>query len=337
MQHPFCARTLANAAIVALSFLCASCLLQDESENFVQLEQQADPQYRPTLKYSYSGSAFVPITDTLWMSPSEELYLSFEGSVLYGSKIEINGNTVISESSSRHRIQGKDLTIGVNRILATQYVKSGTRSLGDIVGAEAAAYVQPLVIIVSNDPPFVPAFTSIEIKDGSLQLQWEPYKRGDFYSYEIRKYDQFVDSYAAHRDLIITDQQQTSLADNTYAGGFVPYVLRVYRGGTYYSSEIQYVDIPYEPAFRIVPLGGGRSRVSWNQPPFYKGIAAMTLTIGLTELYQGIPADQTSMEIQYDGHIGNYVYVTLAMRARVENLIIANDQVSVTEQIVIGK
>jgi hypothetical protein len=329
------------ALFLVLQFFSFSCVITNEDENFVNVPKVADPRFIAKLTYSLNGISFYPLTkDTLWLDPNEHIQFRFSNGHVYGSDVKIDGNTTLEkEDDSDIYINGKDLTAGRHELQITQFVKSGTGSLADKLGAEYAGFSSQFILML-EPVNFTPRILDIAVQDGTLKIKWNAYNRSDFQSYEIRKYESYSGAYDRYRELVITDQTQTSMNDTTYVGGRVIYVITVNRGGDYLLSNDYMFNYNYDAKMELTKLESGQARLSWIRAPFYKNVRSMKVSIGSYAppvAVDNIQPDQTFVDLQFDAVFGSLYEFYLTLNAKVDKASFYFDHVSVWKKLTYGK
>ncbi|HEX5171501.1 MAG TPA: hypothetical protein VFW11_20125 [Cyclobacteriaceae bacterium] len=320
--------------IVLHIFFSWSCILQKEEDGFVEIAQTADPRNVADLYYSYDNAAFFPVVDTLFLSRSEGVYLRLEGGRLQQFTAKIDGNTIVEKSDgSSFAINPQGLSYGSHQLELIQVIKSGTGSFADKLDAESATYTATFVLII-DDYVYNPNM-SIEATNGTIELKWNAYARGDFKAYEIRKYESRTGSNDPYRKLIVTDQQQVVLQDTTHAGGACTYVFLVDCGAKVYRSENYPVNFPYEPDMHLTKLAGGKARLTWNKTQFFNNISSIKVsaTASGVSIFNAdyLPADQTSVEMDYNVLFGQVTNFTIELSGKVDRYEFPTDRISVSK------
>lgn len=322
-----------------LLMLLSSCLFRDEDINLAKIPQVPDPQYMASITYSYTGAnAFYPAKDTFWLAPNENVELRLSGTKVYRLVVEIDGK-VVSDEENRAEVwvTNDKLASGSHTLAITQFVKSGTKSFADKLNAERTSYTTTFVLM-AGEITFKPVIKSIALEDGSVKVTWNTYPRGDFQRYVIRKYDPFNNqNFRSYRELVVTDASVGSLIDETYAGGSVIYRLYVDRGEKYFQSLGYTVNFAYNPNLRLTKLDGGQVRLSWDQPPYYKGVGSIKITRSSVQIGDNIAGDQTSFDFTFDTVFGRLSEFTLRMTAKVNDPDLYVDRHSVNQRVTFGK
>lgn len=311
-----------------LAVLSYSCMLQDEAENFVHVEQQVAPPFIADLHYAYYGTAsFYIAKDTFWLAQGEHVQFHFSGpDFVYRVVAELDGKTIVDEDMNPYwALTAEGLTEGPHQLKVTQYVKSGTGSLADKLDSETASHTESYVVMAGAFE-FTPIIESIEVADEGVKIKWNAYEKSNFQDYEIRRYVgplNFVNSYDSYKRLTVTDQAQTSFTDTTYLGGTKTYFVAVDLGGKWFTSAPKEITFSDELNMRLAPAGPNRAILSWDHPRFYKNARSMKLykTQGLSSqlLVDNMPPSQTSVEIDYTTVFGLTSTFRLEMAADAEN------------------
>lgn len=319
--------------IVLHIFFSWSCILQKEGDDFVEIAQTADPHNMPSLFYSYDDVAYFPVADTLFLYRYQGVYLRLQGGWLQHFTAKIDGNTIVGSDGHSFSINPQGLSYGSHLLELFQVIKSGTGSLADKLDAESSTYISEIVLII-DDYVYNPKMT-IEATNGTIELKWNAYARGDFKAYEIRKYESRTGSNDPYRTLIVSDQEQVVLKDSTYAGGACTYVFLVDCGAKVYRSENYPVNFPFEPEMHLTKLPGGKARLTWSKSPFFNNISSIKVSAKSSgvSIFSAdyLPADQTSVDMDYDVLFGQVSNFTVEMWAKVDQYKIPTDKNSVTK------
>jgi hypothetical protein len=288
-----------NLVLLVPLFILSSCLLAPEEENFVTVKPEPDLNNMGDVTYSFDGGKFYNLVDTLWAS-GERLYFRFENGKVLGYEVKLNGESIEERADAVEFTLTTDTRPAGNyRLEITTFVQSGTGSLADKLKAEYYAVTYEIALIVGKDVSFVPKITSIVQKDGTVKLSWTRYPHSDFQAYEIYKYENSsANIYTKYRALKVEDIAVTSIDDSTYVGRIVWYTVRVNRGGKYFESATKQFNISYRPNAQLTDLGGGRVRLSWDQPPFYRNIGSIRLGRYNGTIIENLSPDNLSYEFQ---------------------------------------
>ena len=125
-------------------------------------------------------------------------------------------------------------------------------------------YQQPIVVRIKIPQP--PKITAIEPYEGSLRIEWEPYTREDFVSYQLyNSSDQLI---------VIDDPTVTEYIDNEFIGGRKYYqVSTVYDDykDSHYFPQLSSGDVLYEdsfPEFYSVQNTDTTIALSWSKTKY---------------------------------------------------------------------
>lgn len=325
---------------MVLGTLLSSCILAIEDENFFEVEKIPNPALAAKLNYSYNDHHLYPVKDTVWLE--DEITLRLVGGKIYGYQVLIDGEPLLSrKNNSSFTIKKGNKELGAYRLTIKQDVKSGTGSLADNLSAEYVPYAEDFVMMIGPNT-FVPQINSVELKDGAVQLNWKPYPRSNFQSYEIKKYyDTFgkPGTYATpYRQLQVLDQHQAFFNDTTYVGGIIWYELEVNIGGNKLSSEKFRVSFDYTPEMKLDKISANRMRLSWKVPPYYQSIKYFTVEQGSEIILDQVPPEDSSIEFESNILFGEKKTYWLVLNAKVEEFSIHGpDKKSFSETLTYGE
>jgi hypothetical protein len=323
---------------VLLSVSMGSCVLEKEDDNFLDVPKVSDPQYVSNWVYSYDSRQFYPISDTLWLTGYESLYMKPSGGEVYGYEIRMDGQLISSaQSATMYALTAQNLQEGYHRVVVTKFVKTGTGSLADNLKAEYVSYTDEFILAIGTID-FVPEIESFTQEDGTLRLKWKRYPYADFQGYEIRKYDPSSFTSRVYRILTVTGRDEVTFNDSTYVGGNVAYILAVNRGGKYVESKSYIVRFNNNDRLQLMPAEGGKLKLSWSVPRFYKNVSSISVRKGTVVLAENLPAGQTSYTIDETpspfGQLNNY---SVTFVAKVDDPKYTFDQLQVTDNLSIGE
>lgn len=320
--------------LIACSLL-TSCILGAEEEQFVEVLSIPDTVYKAELHFSYNERTFYPVKDTVFLDGT--VSLRFANGEVYGYEVLIDGQSILSgNSNSDFKLKQGEREPGNYQLTLIHHAKAGTGSLADKVGAEYATYKNEYILHV-GPKTFQPEITSISVQDGTVQIQWKPYGRGDFQSYSIHKYDNFYSGGAPYRELVVKEQEQTSLVDSTYVGEWVDYTLTVNNGRKLSTKKFGFY-FKYEPQLELNKTAEGRLRLSWHKPPFHKNVRDYSVKKGDELIREGISPETLSVEFEGEALFGDLEQYSLLLHAQVDEAEFHADDIYVTsEAITLGK
>jgi hypothetical protein len=320
-------------------FLLSSCLFEKEKESFLHVDDSPDQRYIPRLLYFSDGNTYYEVGDTLWLAGAERLQLTFSGIKVYGFEIRIGEELIASsEQNEPFYLEAKGRALGAHKLNLKVFVPAGTQSLADKLQAEYAAYNANIVLMITDPSTFKPEITSIIQKDGTVELKWKRYNGGNFQGYEIRKYKPGYGYADPYRTIKVTDQSQTTVNDTAYVGGPIWYAIAVNRAGTYIKSQDYKITFPYNPKMELSATANGKTRLTWQKPPYYNNIRSIKITTNPGVLYEADWTNQEYMEFNLDSPFGTLRDYNISFTGKVEdpgNL--HGDKVSVSERLTLGK
>ncbi len=303
----------------------ASCLPDDGTKNFVNVNKNVAPIYAAATYYSYDNFEFYQAKDTLWVSNA--VYLKLYYGYVFDYEVSINGNTFVPFGNKQQQyvtISKSDLSSTNNVVSIKQRIKSGTGSLADRENTEYIEYTSHFVLTVDT-APFVPQITSVVLQDGTVKVTWKPYARSDFQSYEVGKIVE--DLYGTYyQGFEIKNQSQTSFIDSTYVGGTTNYKIIVHNGSDNYSAPFAF-SVPYSLNLKL-EKNGTNFRLSWTAPPFYKNVKSYSayfknfIAYGnyyLETMKDGIPSQQMYLDIPGPVYFGYRLLSKVTLHPKVDN------------------
>lgn len=262
--------------VLSLSFF-SSCVLENVDESFVEIESTPDPYYYSDLQYSYGGSFYMLKTDTIWLDPQEVVKVLLSEAIAIS--VYLDGNLYREIDDSKFNLDGslfnnEDLF----ELVTEQQTKSGTNSLADRLGQEFVTYTDTFLLKIAENRP-TPQVLSIVETDGTLEISWEQYTRGDFHRYIL--IDRGANIFAS-----IDNQNQTTFTYDHYVGQNLNFRLFTNRGafccglygenqGILKSSFVEFVPA-YVPNFTLTKVEDDFI-LSWDPLPYYKNVNSVSV------------------------------------------------------------
>lgn len=325
---------LTNTLLSVLFAVLTSCIFGGEEDNFVHVEQTANPAYKNNILYSFNSSSFSPLVDTLWLYSSA--YLRLYGPGLYDFEISIDNQVVrnfgSADVNSDFYLQRGNRPAGKYSLKIVQRSKSGTGSLADNAGLEFAEHSSSYVLII-DDNTFEPQITSMDFKDGTVEIKWKKYLLGDFQEYILSVYSSWTE-YVPYKKFVFTKKETTVFLDTTYARS-VQYTISVKRGNEIVSSQRYNFYSTYTSEFRLEKGDAPNTlRLYWKPPIFYKNVASYYLYpygAGQPPIVTDIPPDAEYAEFQSTHKFGQVKSYSFGFKAH------GGDENSNSEAITLGK
>jgi len=240
--------------LISIGIILHSCAFELEDENFVELQPPASTHMiklgllteMDTIKIfaktiiEYELDAFG--LDVL----SAEFYMDDEGYDIYK-----NGTSL--------EIYPESYTSGEHVLIAKIYIKSGTGSLAEKVGAEGYYYeVKWPVIIDGREAPLLLMNESVT-NDGYLKISWEKCNQ-----YNFKKYVLICPNNSIH---IFDNPDSISFIDKSYIGGQKSFELQCYVFNNTYTNNI--VTVNYSlPNIYFEELSLDSIRIYWSPVKF---------------------------------------------------------------------
>lgn len=249
--------------------MLTSCILVQEEDNFVKIDDQANPNNVAPLSYSYDNKGYFPIKDSLWAS--SQIYIRYQGGFVYDWEVLINNEIYLPYGNDVNIVSiSKSILPNTNNIITIrERVKSGTGSLADKALAEFAEFEFQFVLI-RDESVFTPQISSVAFQDGSVKVQWNKFPRSDFQYYKLVKLIRQNNGLKEYRTFQFSDSKQTSFMDSTYVGGYITYQLVLNNGGDKISAAYPFNYI-YNPKATLEKTGD-HFKLSFAPPPFYKNV-----------------------------------------------------------------
>jgi hypothetical protein len=169
--------------------------------------------------------------------------------------------------------------IGVETMTMVVTTNTNTGSLADLLGAEGLVFQHSWEVLLDGGNPNPVEITSIENKNGVLEIEWEKYERFNFQKYIL--YKNFGDvewEGEKHKIAEINNQEIHRFADSSFVGGTGIYWIEIYASNQKAISQRQRFDYPF-PQLDTTWVSGGTARFNWNKNDFYNAVEKVTLTM----------------------------------------------------------
>lgn len=258
--------------IVLLAALLVCCEFQPSGDHFVELPQ--------TDTNDMSIDLAAVNNDTLFLYTRTVLsYKSIIGTkrVKYVRAI-LDDKTLASSKTGdgTFTIEAKYMKNGFYTLTLEIHASSATGSLADVRDKEDLYVSRIWTVAVDNSRPDPVAITTIQRKDGTLEIHWDRYKKFNFAKYQIWKhpYNQAYGYYENRLIKEITDINTTSLVDTTFVGGKVKYSIYVETDGQQSDRREKEFEDPLELDIKTAWLDKSRVRITWRKTPYYKNFSA---------------------------------------------------------------
>jgi hypothetical protein len=302
--------------ILLLSIIASSCLLQSVEKNFRQVDPTPNSANQSAISYSYDGVVFYPMTDTIWLS--DQVQFKFTGGNVYQYKILIGTQLVSVDGIAKgtYLVQKGQLQNGVYDLQFIQSIVTGTGSLADKLGTESSDITTNRVVVVESGQTFTPTINKVAIQNGAVTLSWNQYSHTDFQSYKIIVTGADVYN-PASREIIVTNQTQTSIIDSAYISGKVNYQLVVNGTGSL-ASALYPFNYTYSPRAELAYVSPNQYKLSWLTPLTYNAVKYYNITLsagyGLSPsiIVSNPKTTQTSIDVYNSqlefGYPYNYIF-----------------------------
>jgi hypothetical protein len=296
-----------------ISLFFSSCVLQKEEENFNNVSKELHPGNKSNIVYSYDNDyVYSPLKDSVWLT--NQTYFELVNGDYYGFEVSVDGMIVVPfQQGNKFSLSASKFSKGIHSLQIKQRVKSGTGSLADKVRAEYVEYISNHVISTTVST-YTPIITNVSYFNGSAKISWNAYTRGDFQSYQIRKFVEGVIS-DTYQKYTITDPRQTSLLDTTYVGGNVYYQMVLNNGGTTLSSYYYFKNNYY--AKPSLTVSNGVFNLSWNPPAAYNDVKDYTVYLNSVKYDHIGSTSKPSLDINSSSLlVGGYYSCTIYANAK---------------------
>ena len=243
--------------LIILMVVFYGCEYNLTKENFLELQPPSD-----TRIFSLN---LIPIGDTIKIFKKTDLTYNFNSNGLDISKanFRLQDKTwnFYSDKGSLS-IDPLDYKVGYDTLTLAIYLKSGTGSIADNIGAEGY-YLQKKWIVLMDGRP-APALTATKsiTKDGFLKIEWPKCDQLNFVAYEIE-----ASSGSRSIQRTIKDANKTFYVDSLYVGG--NYTVRIstkVEGNFTWGKILELHEDPLQ--IKIKEIGFDSLQISWNKSPY---------------------------------------------------------------------
>uniref|UniRef100_UPI003562599E hypothetical protein n=1 Tax=Mariniphaga sp. TaxID=1954475 RepID=UPI003562599E len=169
--------------------------------------------------------------------------------------------------------------IGVETMTMVVTTNSKTGSLADLLGVEELVFQHSWEVLLDGGNPIPVEITSIENKNGVLEIEWEKYERFNFQKYILYKnFGEVEWDGEKHKIAEINNQEIHRFADSSFVGGTGIYWVEIYASNQKAVSQKHRFDYPF-PQLDTTWISGGSARFSWAKNDFYNAVEKVTLTM----------------------------------------------------------
>ena len=252
-----------------------SCEYQLDSENFREI---APPDTTSMIQVSLSPFE----NQYMFTVPTWVTYdLNTFGLTVYNVEFFVGDQLIHSDNKAVGGFVFEPSPWGIGTETMFMVVNTGTNtgSLADMLEAESFVFKQEWEVLLDGGNPNVVEITSIENKDGILEIEWEEYERFNFQKYILYKNFGEVEWYGqAHVIAEITDPTQHTWQDSAFIGGTGIYWVEVYGSQQKATSQKQRFDFP-KPQLELLWVMGDSASFCWTQNAFHRAVDHATVTM----------------------------------------------------------
>ncbi|MBW6537885.1 MAG: hypothetical protein K0B11_22955, partial [Mariniphaga sp.] len=253
----------------------ASCEYQLNSENFREI---APPDTTQTINVSLSPFE----TQYMFTIPAYVTYdLNTFGLTVYnvgffvGEQSIHQGNT----QTGNFMFEPSPWGIGVETMTMVVTTNTNTGSLADLLGVEGLVFQHSWEVLLDGGNPIPVEITSIENKNGVLEIEWEKYERFNFQKYILYKnFGEVEWEGEKHKIAEINNQEIHRFADSSFVGETGIYWVEIYASNQKAVSQRQRFDHPF-PQLDTTWVSGGSARFTWTKNDFYNAVEKVTLSM----------------------------------------------------------
>ena len=254
--------------------LCLSCDYDPDGENFISLPLPDSTDISIDLANLES--------DTLYIYDHTEVFYKALAGIKEIKHIRgtIAGQAILGAGNQgSFMIYTYMIPDGFHEMELELVVFSGTGSLADRRGEPVYRILKQYVVAVDTSVPDPVPITSVNVKDGTLEVTWEKYKKFNFEKYYLTKYVRypFSQGYGIHWIKEIDDINTTSLRDSTYIGGGIMYSLSVVAGPRQSTEDQEYYEHPFKLSLQWEWVDKTQIKFTWRRTPFYKNFSSYNL------------------------------------------------------------
>ncbi|MBF8965080.1 hypothetical protein I0P70_17665 [Pontibacter sp. FD36] len=257
--------------LACLLFLVCACTFSPSGDNF----KEVNPTPENNLKISLADKS-----DTIFAKDWVRLHfqLEYPGKSFYGYQLLLDGKVIhtVENPVFFHDLLTTQFSDGPHELQLVLVTSSGTNSLADKLRLESMQVYRKWVLMLDNAPPSPVQITSIEPTDGSLRIEWEPYKRRDIKNYRLVR----LDAEGYFKASYTLPPHVTSVFDTTYLGGPATYYVTVTdnKGFTSDDSERREFSSDMPGLVSHEYMGTDVLRLTFRGTDFYKNFGSYTIS-----------------------------------------------------------
>jgi hypothetical protein len=238
--------------------------------------------------------------NTIWLHPDEKINLSVNRAK--NLKVYLDNSLIWDSTRNSFSIAGDNFQLGdQHKLTIEQFTYSGTNSLADKLNLEFTSYLDNFILKVDTNRA-TPQILSVSEDNGSLNIFWELYTRGDFQKYILM--DDGATIFGK-----TSNQKQSSFTYNNYVGQPLNFRLMTNRGasccglygenaGILKSTFFQYKS-SYTPNFQII-TNSDVYFLEWQIPAFFKNINTLKISLDGSEIGTTSNSSQTSIPLEFE-------------------------------------
>ncbi len=261
--------------LAAIIFGTSSCEYQLNSENFREIDP---PDTTQTINVSLSPFE----TQYMFTIPTYVTYdLNTFGLTVYNVEFFVGEQSIHQGNTQKGHFmfEPSPWGIGVETMTMVVTTNSNTGSLADLLGAEGLVFQHSWEVLLDGGNPIPVEITSIENKNGVLEIEWEKYERFNFQKYILYKnFGEVEWDGEKHKIAEINNQEIHRFADSSFVGGTGIYWVEIYASNHKAVSQKHRFDYPF-PQLDTTWISGGSARFSWVKNDFYNAVEKVTLTM----------------------------------------------------------
>lgn len=261
--------------LAAIIFCASSCEYQLNSENFRDI---APPDTTQTIQINLSPFD----RQYMFTVPTYVTYdLNTFGLNIYNVEFFVGEQSIHqgNTQTGNFMFEPSPWGIGVETMTMVVTTNSNTGSLADLLGAEGLVFQHSWEVLLDGGNPNPVEITSIENKNGVLEIEWEKYERFNFQKYILYKnFGEVEWEGEKHKIAEINNQEIHRFADSSFVGGTGIYWIEIYASNQKAVSQRQRFDYPF-PQLDTSWVSRGTARFNWNKNDFYSAVEKVTLTM----------------------------------------------------------
>ena len=254
--------------------LCLSCDYDPDGENFVNLPLPDSTDISIDLANLEGDTLYIyDHTEVFYKALAGIKEIKYIRGTIGDQHITAGGN------NGSFMIYTYQIPDGFHSMELELIVFSGTGSLADRRDEPTFRILKTYVVAVDTSVPDPVAITSIDLKDGTLELAWYKYDKFNFEKYYLTKYVRYPldQGYGVHWIKEIKNRSTTSLRDSTYIGGGIMYTLSVVAGPRQSTWDQKYYEHPFKLLLEWEWADKSNIKFTWRKTPFFKNFSSYNL------------------------------------------------------------